>query len=159
LGISLITSSYRRIPVDCFDVRVKSLNYLNNVLAKIEARQAGCQESIMLNNSGHVAECTGDNIFIVKNGKLLTPAPYEGALNGITRQTVLELAESLGISTAETILTRFDLYTADECFLTGTGAEIIPAVNIDKRSIGKGSPGPVTLKIADSFLSYVESVS
>lgn len=158
-GISLITSSYRRIPVDCFDVRVKSLNYLNNVLAKIEAQQAGCQESILLNSAGHVAECTGDNIFIIKNGKLLTPAPFEGALNGITRQTVLELAESLGIDVAETILTRFDLYTADECFLTGTGAEIVPVATIDKRTIGNGTVGPNTLKISRSFLSYVESLS
>jgi branched-chain amino acid aminotransferase len=135
-GISLITSSYRRIPAECFDVSIKSLNYLNNVLAKIEARQAGCLECIMLNTAGHVAECTGDNIFIVKYNKLLTPPSYEGALEGITRNTVLELAESLGIKGAETILTRFDLYTADECFVTGTAAEIMPVISIDNRTIG-----------------------
>ena len=158
-GISLITSSYRRIPAECFDVRIKSLNYLNNVLAKIEARQAGCLECIMLNTAGHVAECTGDNIFIVKDNKLFTPPPHEGALEGITRNTVLELAESLGIKNAETILTRFDLYTADECFVTGTAAEIMPVICIDNRTIGNGLPGPVTEKIAGTFKSFAECVS
>lgn len=156
MGIKLITSSYRRIPAECFDVRIKSLNYLNNVLAKIEARQAGCLECIMLNTAGHVAECTGDNIFTVKNNRLFTPPSYEGALEGITRNTVLELAQSLGIKVAETILTRFDLYTADECFLTGTAAEIIPVINIDNHTIGTGSPGPLTGKIAGLFTSFVE---
>jgi len=154
-GISLIISSYRRIPSDCFDVRIKSLNYLNNVLAKIEARQAGCLECIMLNGAGHVTECTGDNIFILKNGTLMTPSPLEGALDGITRRTVLDLAKSLGITASETILTRFDLYTADECFLTGTGAEIIPAVAIDKRIIGSGTPGLITKKITEAFKTFV----
>lgn len=158
-GIKLITSSYRRIPAECFDVRIKSLNYLNNVLAKIEARQAGCLECILLNTAGHVAECTGDNIFIVKNNRLFTPATHEGALEGITRNTVIELVQSLGINAAETILTRFDLYTADECFLTGTAAEIIPVISIDNRTIGSGSPGPLTGKIAGLFTSFVERAS
>lgn len=157
-GIAIITSSYRRIPAECFDVRVKSLNYLNNVLAKIEARNTGCFECVMLNSFGHVTECTGDNIFIVKNNVLLTPSTYEGALDGITRATVLELAETLGIRSAETILTRYDLYTADECFLTGTGAEIIPVTSIDARIIGNGEPGPITVKLINSFKKYVEQI-
>lgn len=157
-GIAIITSSYRRISPECFDVRVKSLNYLNNVLAKIEARNAGCLECVMLNSSGHVTECTADNIFIVKNNTLLTPQTYQGALDGITRITVLELAESLGIRSAETILTRYDLYTADECFLTGTGAEIIPVTNIDARIIGSGKPGQITVKLINSFKNYVEQI-
>lgn len=157
-GISLITSSYRRIPSECFDVQIKSLNYLNNVLAKIESKKAGCLECIMLNTAGHVAECTGDNIFIVKGNQLFTPPPYEGALEGITRATVFELAESLGIKTAETILTRYDLYTADECFLTGTAAEIIPVTSIDGRSIGAGQPGIMTGTLVESFRNYVEKM-
>jgi len=158
-GISLIISSYHRIPSACFDVRIKSLNYLNNILAKIEARQAGCFECILLNTDGHVAECTADNIFLVKNGKLLTPSVTDGALDGITRRTVLELAQKTGIETSETTLTRFDCYTADECFLTGTGAEIIPAVSIDNRVIGNGQPGTITLNILRSFTTYVRSLS
>lgn len=157
-GIAIITSSYRRIPPECFDVRVKSLNYLNNVLAKIEARNAGCLECVMLNSFGHVTECTGDNIFIVKNNELFTPSTHEGALDGITRATVLELAESLGIRSAETILTRYDLYTADECFLTGTGAEIIPVTSIDARTIGSGEPGQITVKLINSFKKFVEQI-
>jgi branched-chain amino acid aminotransferase len=155
-GIKLITSSYRRIPAECFDVRIKSLNYLNNILAKIEARQAGCLECVMLNTAGHVAECTADNIFTVKKNQLFTPPSHEGALEGITRNTVIELAQSLGINVAESILTRFDLYNADECFLTGTAAEIIPVISIDNRTIGSGSPGPITGKIAGQFKTFVE---
>jgi branched-chain amino acid aminotransferase len=158
-GIGLMISSYRRIPSACFDVRIKSLNYLNNILAKIEARQAGCFECIMLNMDGHVAECTADNLFIVKNNRLLTPSVTEGALDGITRRTVLELAQKSGIETEETTLTRFDCYTADECFLTGTGAEIIPVVSIDNRVIGKGQPGEITQNIIKLFTTFVRSIS
>ncbi len=158
-GICLMISSYRRIPSACFDVRIKSLNYLNNILAKIEARQAGCFECILLNTDGHVAECSADNIFIVKNGKILTPSVTEGALDGITRRTVLELVQKSGIETAETTLTRFDCYTADECFLTGTGAEIIPVVSIDNRVIGNGLPGELTQNIIQSFTTFVRSLS
>jgi branched-chain amino acid aminotransferase len=150
-GIEIITASTRRIPSDCLDPRVKSLNYLNNILAKIEARQAGCQEAVMLNTQGFVVECTGDNIFIVKDGELLTPLPCHGALDGITMRTVLELAESLGIRIRETTLTRYDLYNADECFLTGTGAEIVPVVKIDGRVIGNGYPGKVTRLLTEEF--------
>jgi branched-chain amino acid aminotransferase len=154
-GIKICISTYRRIPADCFDVRIKSLNYLNNVLAKIEARQNGCLESVMLNTNGHVAECTGDNIFIVKNGTLLTPASTEGALKGITRNEILKIALKENLQTTETVLTCFDLYTADECFLTGTAAEIIPVINIDGRTIGNGTPGSITIKLIELFRKCV----
>ncbi len=154
-GVQVITSSSRRMPSDCLDPRIKSLNYLNNIMAKIEAKQAGCLEAVMLNSSGFVAECTGDNIFIVKNGELLTPAPFQGALDGITMQTVLELAESAGIRTRLSTLTRYDLYNSDECFMTGTGAEIIPVIRIDGRTIGDGSPGRITQKLTEAFHKMV----
>jgi branched-chain amino acid aminotransferase len=156
-GVAIITSSSRRMPSDCLDPRIKSLNYLNNIMAKLEARQAGCLEAVMLNSEGFVAECTGDNIFIVKNNELSTPAPYNGALDGITMQTVLELAESAGIVTRQTTLTRYDLYNADECFMTGTGAEIIPVTRIDGRTIGEGNPGNVTRRLVNSFREIVMS--
>ncbi|GBD99953.1 branched-chain-amino-acid aminotransferase [bacterium BMS3Abin07] len=155
-GIEIITASTRRMSSDCLDPRVKSLNYLNNVLAKIEARQAGCLEAIMLNRDGFVAECTGDNIFIVKDGELLTPSSYHGALDGITMRTVMEIAESLGITTCETTLTRYDLYNADECFLSGTGAEIVPVVKIDGRVTGSGSPGAITKMIMKRFILIIQ---
>jgi branched-chain amino acid aminotransferase len=156
-GIAIITSSSRRIPPDCLDPRIKSLNYLNNIMAKLEAKQAGCLEAVILNREGFVAECTGDNIFIVKKDELLTPAPYHGSLDGITRQTVIELAQELGIKTHETTLTRYDLYNADESFMTGTGAEIIPVINIDGREISDGTPGTVTKKLIKSFRESVMS--
>ncbi len=154
-GVAIITSSSRRMPSDCLDPRIKSLNYLNNIMAKLEARQAGCLEAVMLNGEGFVAECTGDNIFIVKNNELLTPATYNGALDGITMQTVLELAESIGIKTHQTTMTRYDLYNADECFMTGTGAEIIPVTRIDGRMIGEGKPGNVMRRIVKGFREIV----
>ena len=154
-GIAIITSSSRRIPPDCLDPRIKSLNYLNNIMAKLEAKQAGCLEAVILNKDGFVAECTGDNIFIVKKDELHTPAPYHGALDGITRQTVIELAETLSIKTQETSLTRYDLYNADESFMTGTGAEIIPVIAIDGREISGGLPGAVTKKLIKSFQKNV----
>jgi branched-chain amino acid aminotransferase len=154
-GIAIVTSSSRRTPPDCLDPRIKSLNYLNNIMAKLEAKQAGCLEAVMLNREGFVAECTGDNIFIIEKGQLSTPAPFHGALDGITRQTVLELAESLGIESHETSLTRYDLYNADECFMTGTGAEIIPVTKIDGRVIGNGKPGAVTDRLIKSFQNKV----
>jgi branched-chain amino acid aminotransferase len=157
-GIKVCTSTYRRIPADCFDVRIKSLNYLNNVLAKIEARRNGCLESILLNTSGHVAECTGDNIFIVKNSSILTPAATEGALEGITRNMIMEIAQKAGIETRETTMTRFDLYTADECFLTGTAAEVIPVIDIDGRIIGGGKPGVVTCKLITLFKQHINGM-
>jgi branched-chain amino acid aminotransferase len=150
-GITIITASTRRLPSDCLEPRIKSLNYLNNILAKIEATRAGALEAVMLNKEGYVTECTGDNIFIVKNGIISTPNAYPGILEGITRETVLELAETLHIPFQTVILTRYDLYNADECFLTGTGAEIIPVINIDGRKIGNGRPGTLTWKLIDAF--------
>jgi branched-chain amino acid aminotransferase len=154
-GIAIITASSRRIPADCFDVRIKSLNYLNNILAKIEARKAGCLEAVMLNREGFVAECTGDNIFIVRGNGLFAPAPYHGALDGITMQTVVEIAEGLHIATRQTTLTQYDLYNADECFMTGTGAEIMPVIRIDGRTVGAGKPGEVTRRLRDHFRQTV----
>src|SRR4030042_3557574 len=150
-GIEIITASSRRIPSDCLDPRIKSLNYLNNIMAKLEAKQAGCLEAVMLNTEGFVTECTGDNIFTVKNNELFTPAPYHGALDGITMQTVIEIAESLGIKTHQTTLTRYDLYNADECFMTGPGAEIIPVIKIDGRVVGNGKPGEITQRLIKRF--------
>ena len=151
-GISLVTDSTRRIPLQCLDPRIKSLNYLNNILAKIEARKAGVPEAIMLNGSGRVAECTADNIFILKDGTLKTPGLTEGALPGVTRGAVLELAETAGIEThPEARLGLHDLYNADECFLTGTGAEIVPVINIDNRVVADGTPGRTTLRLLDAF--------
>jgi branched-chain amino acid aminotransferase len=131
--------------------RIKSLNYLNNIMAKIEGTDAGTVEALMLNHNGEVAECTGDNIFIVKNGVITTPPIASGALAGVTRSVVFELAAEFGISIHEPMMTRYDIYTADECFLTGTAAEVIPAVKLDTRLIGDGLPGPITKKLIASF--------
>ena len=154
-GIALVTAASRRMPADSLDPRVKSLNYLNNVMAKIEANQAGCLEAVLLNHEGYVTECTADNIFIVKNGTLLTPAPHYGALDGITRMTVMEVAATCSIDTRETALTRYDLYSADECLITGTGAEIMPVTKIDGRLIRNGVPGPVTKRLIEGFRKFV----
>jgi branched-chain amino acid aminotransferase len=154
-GIRLVTASTRRIPSECLDPRIKSLNYLNNIMAKTEAKRAGALEAVMLNTQGYVAECTADNIFIVKNGGLLTPDPSHGALDGITRAAVRQLAEESGINSAETGLTQYDLYTADECFITGTGAEVMPVIGIDDRVIGEGKPGPVTLRLMEAYRKLV----
>ena len=150
-GIPLITASTRRIPLECLDPRIKSCNYLNNILAKIEAKRAGVPEAIMLNLNGRVAECTADNIFITKNGNLLTPRLTEGALPGVTRESVLELAVEAGLKAEETILGLHDLYNSHECFLTGTGAEIVPVVQIDGRQVGDGKPGPRTKMLRERF--------
>jgi branched-chain amino acid aminotransferase len=157
IGIPIITATTRRLSGRIFDPRIKSLNYLNNIMAKIEAVDAGCLEAVMLSEEGYVCECTGDNIFIVKNGKLLTPASWHGLLEGITRNSILELAEKLGIEAEETTLTRFDLYTADECFLTGSGAELIPVISVDKRAVGNEKPGPMTLRLKEAFTELIYS--
>ncbi len=154
-GIAIVSSSLRRISPGSFDVRIKSLNYLNNALAKIEAAQAGCLEAVLLNNEGYVAECTGDNIFVVADGALKTPRPTDQALEGVTRAAILQLAAGAGIPTAETALTQYDLYTADERFLTGTGAELMPVTKIDGRVIGDGKPGAVTRRISALFQEEV----
>jgi branched-chain amino acid aminotransferase len=130
---------------------IKSLNYLNNILAKIEANNAGVEEAVMLNAEGFVAECTADNLFIIKNGVLCTPPLSAGALYGITRGTVMDLAADMGMKVGEPNLTRYDLFNADECFLTGTGAEIMPVVKIDGRVIGNGKPGALTRKLVENY--------
>jgi len=150
-GASLVTASIRRIPMESLDPRIKSLNYLNNILAKIEAKKAGALEAIMLNHHGQVAECTADNLFMVKQGVVKTPDLMQGALGGITRAAVLDLARVAGIPCSETVLALHDLYNADECFLTGTGAEIVPVISIDGRQIGEGKPGPLTKKLLADF--------
>jgi len=154
-GIPIVTASSRRVGAEVFDPRVKSLNYLNNVLAKIEARQAGCLEAVMLDGEGRVSECTADNIFIIAEGALLTPCAYESILEGITRRTVMELAAAAGMRCEARSLTRFDLYTAEECFITGTGAELMPVTVIDGRRIGDGKPGPYTKRLVAAFREYV----
>jgi branched-chain amino acid aminotransferase len=150
-GIDLVTASVRRVPMESLDPRVKSLNYLNNILAKLEAKNAGCLEAIMLNHHGSVAECTGDNLFIVKHGRLETPAVTQGALAGITRGVVLGIAAELGIEARETELALHDVYNADECFLTGTAAEIVPVISVDGRTIGDGRPGSMTRLVTAEF--------
>ena len=154
-GLKIITASTIRSHPAALSPRVKSLNYLNNIMAKIEGLQAGCVEALMLNHKGEVAECTGDNIFIVKNGTILTPPKDAGILEGITRNAILDLAKELGIVARETTLTRHDLFVADECFLTGSAAEVIPVVSLDSRPIGQGKVGPVTTKLMAAFKKLV----
>lgn len=155
-GMDIVTVPTVRNLHSALNPAIKSLNYLNNILAKIEANNAGVEEAVMLNAEGFVAECTADNLFIVKDGKLFTPPLSAGALYGITRQTVMELAEQFGISVSEPNLTRYDLFNADECFLTGTGAEIVPVVKIDGRVVGTGKPGPITKKLVTEYHSLTK---
>jgi branched-chain amino acid aminotransferase len=150
-GLTMVTCSTRRTPPAALSPRVKSLNYLSNILGKLEAQNAGAGEGLMLNEQGYVSECTGDNIFIVKKGEISTPHLSSGSLAGVTRAVVFELAEKLSIRAVERELIRHDIYTADECFLTGTAAEVIPAVQLDRRLIGHGQPGPITLQLIESF--------
>ena len=150
-GLTMVTCSTRRTPPAALSPRVKSLNYLSNILGKLEAQNAGAGEGLMLNEQGYVSECTGDNIFIVKKGEISTPHLSSGILAGVTRLVVFELAEKLSIRAVERELIRHDIYTADECFLTGTAAEVIPAVQLDRRLIGHGQPGPITLRLIESF--------
>ena len=154
-GLKIITASTIRNHPAALSPRIKSLNYLNNIMAKLEGLQAGCMEAIMLNHKGEVAECTGDNIFIVKRGQLLTPSADSGILEGITRNAILELANTLKIPARETTLTRHDLLVADECFLTGSAAEVIPVVSIDSRPIGDGKVGPTTKQLMVEFKKLV----
>ena len=154
-GLRIVTAATQRIQPAALSPRIKSLNYLNNIMAKLEGLRAGCVEALMLNHKGEVAECTGDNVFVVRSGRLLTPPPDAGILEGITRNAVMELAHAAGIDCREATLTRHDLYTADECFLTGTAAEVIPVVDIDGRTIGSGAPGPITSRLKDDFHTLV----
>jgi branched-chain amino acid aminotransferase len=156
-GLSVITSSLIRNHPNALNPRIKSLNYLNNILAKIEAVRAGCQEAVMLNHNGEVAECTGDNIFIVKHGLIRTPHLVAGLLEGVTRNAVIDLAHAAKITVQEMALTRHDVYSADECFLTGTAAEIAPVVQCDGRPIGNGKPGPITRQLRERFQQMIRS--
>lgn len=158
-GIKVITSSLRRIAMDVVDPRIKTLNYMNNVLAKMEANQANCEEALLLNNQGHVAECTGDNVFMVKENQIFTPSSSQGALEGITKKTIMQLAEQMGSVVHEKALTCFDLYNADEVFLTGTAAEVIPVQSLDNRVIGTGKPGAITQKMMDAYRHLVGAAS
>ena len=154
-GISVICSSVIRNHPNALSARIKSLNYLNNVLAKIEANDAGASEAVMLNHEGYVSECTAQNIFVVRGGEVQTPGTTEGILDGVTRGVMLKLCRRMGIPCAEKRLERYDLYAADECFLTGTGAEVMPVTKIDGREIGHGQPGPVTRRLIDAFRAYI----
>lgn len=150
-GLEIVTVPTRSVSAESLNPQIKSLNYLNNILAKIEAINGGASEALMLNAEGYATECSGDNIFIFRNGKLLTPPTYLGALEGITRNIVMDLAGELGLEAREAVFTRHELYNAEECFLTGTAAEIIPVVKADERVIGSGKPGEVTGKLREAF--------
>jgi len=156
-GMEIVTVATVRNFVNAIDPQIKSLNYLNNVLAKIEANLAGAPEAIMLSRDGYVLECTGDNIFIIKNGVLITPPTWLGVLAGITRNTMLGLAEKLKIPAKEEVFTRYSLYNADECFLTGTAAEVIPVVKVDGRIIGNGMPGKISLRLMKALWALTKT--
>lgn len=150
-GMDIVTAATIRNHPNALNPRIKSLNYLNNIMAKVEAVRAGCPEALMLNHKGEVAECTGDNIFLVKLGVLRTPPIDAGILEGVTRDAVIELARAANIPVQEIALTRHDVYVADECFLTGTAAEVIPVIKCDARPIGTGKPGPITRQLRERF--------
>jgi len=154
-GLKVVTVPTRRNISEALDPQIKSLNYLNNILVKMEANRAGVLEAIMLNNQGMVTEGSGDNIFIFREGKLVTPPAYLGILKGITRDVVIELAQNEGIEVEETPFTRHELYVSKECFLTGTAAEVIPVIEVDGRKIGQGAPGKITRRLIEAFRNYV----
>jgi branched-chain amino acid aminotransferase len=154
-GLELVTVATIRNHPAALNPRIKSLNYLNNIMARMEATLAGCEEALMLNHKGEVSECSGDNIFVVKHGQLRTPPTDAAILEGITRATVMDLAKEAGIEVRELSLTRHDIYTADECFLTGTAAEIIAVTKCDARPIGSGRPGPITRQLRERFQKLV----
>ena len=158
-GMPIVTASTIRNHPNALNPRIKSLNYLNNILGKIEGAQAGCVEALMLNHKGEVAECTGDNIFVVKGGVVSTPPKDAGILEGITRNAVIELSHKLGITIHEVSMTRYDVYTADEVFLTGSAAEMIPVTKVDDRVIGSGKPGPVYARLLKEFQALTRSLS
>ena len=154
-GMAVITSSIIRNHPAALSPRVKSLNYLNNILARIEANDAGVGEAIMLNHLGNVAECTADNVFIVRSGTVITPTIVDGILEGVTRQTILDLCKRMNIPCVEQSFQKHDLFVADECFVTGTGAEVAPVTKIDGRAIGDGTPGKITRRLIEAFHKYV----
>lgn len=155
-GLAIISVPTTRNLPEAVNPQIKSLNYLNNILAKIEAINSGYEEALMLSSTGYVSECTGENIFVLKNDELLTPPPYVGVLRGITRQCVMDLARELGLAVREEVFTRHEVYNADEVFLTGTAAEIVPIVKVDERVIGTGKPGIVTAKLLKAFRALTE---
>jgi len=157
-GLHCIIASISRTHPNALNPRVKSLNYLNNVMAKAEAHAAGADEAIMLGQDGHLCECTGDNLFLVRNGQLLTPGTWEGILEGITRDLVMELARKRGIVVRELSLVRHDLLVASEAFATGTAAEIVPITEVNKIPIGDGLPGPITRKLMEDFVAYRDAL-
>ncbi len=150
-GLKVITAATRRYSPDVLSARIKSLNYLNNILAKLEARRAGAAEAVMLDRNGYVAECTADNVFVVRGDKVITPPTHVGALRGVTRDVAMEAARHLGYEVREEVFTVFEMFTADECFLTGTAVEVAPVVWVDGKAVGQGAPGPVTLAIRQRF--------
>ena len=150
-GLTVVTCATRRTSPGALNPAVKSLNYLNNVMARIEANLSGADEALMLNDQGNVAECTADNVFVVKHGHIFTPPIAAGALRGITRAVVFEIAAETGIKVIEADITRHDVFVADECFLTGTAAELIPVIKADGRVIGQGKPGPITTRMMARF--------
>lgn len=154
-GLEVISVSVRRNRPDTLSPNVKSLNYLNNILAKIEAHQAGVSEALLLNTEGYIAEGTGENVFMVKDGRILTPPVYLGALKGITRGVIIEVAKKLGYPMEEQPFTLHDVYSADELFFTGTAAEVVPVIKVDGRVIGEGKPGPITLHLLEEFRKVV----
>lgn len=156
-GLTIVTCATRRAGAAVLNPAVKSLNYLNNVMARIEANLSGADEALMLNDAGNVAECTADNVFIIKKGRIFTPPISAGALRGITRAVVFEIAEELGIAMSEADITRHDVFTADECFLTGTAAEVIPVIKADGRMIGNGKPGELSARIIARFRELVRA--
>lgn len=156
-GLKLIIASTRKNSPDALSPRIKSLNYLNNILGKLEAINAGCAEAVMLDRHGYITECTSENIFLVKNGILFTPTATVGILEGITRSVVMELAQKMDLQVQMSFLTAHDLYVADECFVTGTGAELIPVVDLCGRPIGEGKPGPLTKKLLTAFRDLTQS--
>ncbi|PTX55302.1 branched chain amino acid aminotransferase [Melghirimyces profundicolus] len=155
-GLEIVTVPTRRNVPDALNPKIKSLNYLNNILVKIEANRAGVGEALMLNSDGYVAEGSGDNVFIVKRGTLYTPPGYVGALDGITRRAIMDLCDRLGYEVKEQPFTRHDVFVADECFLTGTAAEVIAVVNVDGRPIGDAKPGPITRRLLEEFRKLVK---
>jgi branched-chain amino acid aminotransferase len=156
-GLKIITAATMRNHPSALNPRIKSLNYLNSILAKVEGTNAGCLEALMLNHKGEVSECTGDNIFVVRRGEIHTPSIDAGILEGITRDAVIDLARASNLTVVERTMDRHDIYTADECFLTGTAAEIIPVVELDGRPIGEGQPGPLTRELRARFHELVHS--
>ena len=156
-GMEIITASTQRTSASALNPQIKSMNYLNNILAKIEAENAGVNEALMLNTLGNVVECSGDNIFIYRNDTLITPPTFIGALDGVTRTVVKKIARQEGLKVEELIFSRHEVYTADECFLTGTAAEIIPVVKVDGREIGNGKPGKITKLLINKFKKFTGS--